>query len=228
MNRDLLWRYALGALLLTLLVMLYRLFGAPSGPHLSDAGLLLNLGIVASLASLLLMPTTQHPIRVWTNGLLTATIFLLFSLISATGPLPLGILIKSALAVFSITVLLHNLAGLLQRLGRNSGFAAPTILLIALFVGSSILWLGPAVELWVLDSGFPDMIVAGNPLSYLSVALDYDYLRSDWFYRHSPFGSLRFSYPSFTSLTAVYLGLAIGLQGLIHWWNPTSPLDPGD
>ena len=62
------------------------------------------------------------------------------------------------------------------------------------------LWLGPAGAR--LD--LADAVVAASPLTYLSVMADYDYLHAQWFYAHSPLGSVRFAYPGKWTATATY------------------------
>jgi len=59
-----------------------------------------------------------------------------------------------------------------------------------------------------------DSIIAASPVSYLAVIADYDYLRSSWFYRHTPFGGLRFNYPAAGVMTVCYVITTLVLAGV--------------
>jgi hypothetical protein len=56
-----------------------------------------------------------------------------------------------------------------------------------------------------------DFIVAASPASYLAAIMDYDYLRSGWYYQHTPFGGLRFNYPGPGVMTACYIIITLAL-----------------
>ena len=58
-----------------------------------------------------------------------------------------------------------------------------------------------------------DAIIAVSPVSYLAGIVDYDYLRSNWFYQHTPFGGLRFNYPATGVMTVCYLIATLVLAG---------------
>lgn len=219
-------QYAARCLLLITTVMLYQYLAGQSGVLHSDAWLVVNLGAAVSLAGLLLLPASRQWSQLLLNSIAGVSIFLLLLAVFAKGSIPYSILPQSGLAVFSIIFLLHSLIGLLRGLRVTEGVAAQIVLLIALLTGSSVLWLGPPVELFVLGDGAINTIIASSPLSYLSVAAEYDYLRSEWFYRHTPFGSLRFTYPNQYVLTAIYLVLAIGAQSLLLWLTHMQQQDP--
>lgn len=201
-------------LLLAAVVVLFQFLSGHSAAYISNTGSAVNLGAIICLSSLLLLPATRKLSDLVFNSLLVATTFILFLLLPVKTTLPYPMVLQGALAVFSLALLLHSLSNLLRKLRLTSKIATPAVLIIAGLTGSSVLWLGPAVELFVLGNGVIDSIVASNPLSYLSVAVEYDYLRNEWFYQHTPFGSLRFNYPSYSLLTASYLGLAIAIHGL--------------
>lgn len=77
------------------------------------------------------------------------------------------------------------------RLGVGSGL---------MLAAAAPLWLGPAGARLDLANA----VVAASPLTFLSVMADYDYLHSQWFYAHSPLGSLRFAYPEWWIATLAY------------------------
>ena len=53
-----------------------------------------------------------------------------------------------------------------------------------------------------------NFIVAASPISAFATALDFDILRTNWFYEHSVLGSLRYDYQPWWTYIAVLLVLA--------------------
>lgn len=74
------------------------------------------------------------------------------------------------------------------------------------------LWLGPAAELASAERP-PALqaVVAVSPLTHVAVASGNDLLRNQWFYQHSNLAGLRFDYPRFAPVVAVYTALAFAL-----------------
>lgn len=66
------------------------------------------------------------------------------------------------------------------------------------------LWLSPMVGLFGATRWLVDTVISLCPLTYLATLADIDYLRSDWFYQHTPYGGLRYDYPD-----PAYLSMAI-------------------
>jgi hypothetical protein len=60
-----------------------------------------------------------------------------------------------------------------------------------------------------------DSIIAVSPVSYLAGIIDFDYLRSSWFYQHTPFSGLRFNYPATGIMTVCYVITTLVLAGMI-------------
>lgn len=112
-----------------------------------------------------------------------------------------------SLGVFILMLLLCSLLLLAQTLLGDEPRAALLVTLLASACSTAPLWLGPLAELAGSNQQLVDAIVAISPLSYLALLADYDYLRSAWFYQHTPFGGLRYNYPSTISLTSAYLTL---------------------
>ena len=112
----------------------------------------------------------------------------------------------------------------LDRLTSFAAAAAPTppvtplavaplaVLLVLGLAASGPLWLGPWAEYLGANQVVADTIIACNPLTFLAVLADYDYLRNQWFYAHTPFGGLRYSYPGQVVSSTIYLTL-----GLLLW-----------
>ena len=60
-----------------------------------------------------------------------------------------------------------------------------------------------------------DSIIAVSPVSYLAGIMDFDFLRSSWFYQHTPFSGLRFNYPDTGIVTVCYVITTVVLAGII-------------
>jgi len=84
-----------------------------------------------------------------------------------------------------------------------------SIVLIAALMMLSPLWLAPLAEAAAPDRTVANLAIALSPLTYLSAAADYDYLRTPWFYGHSAIGSLRYDYPPPVVYAAVCLGAGL-------------------
>ena len=81
--------------------------------------------------------------------------------------------------------------------------------LAALLLGLTLpLWASPLAVIFGARQWLIDSIVALCPASYLARLAGIDYLRGDWMYRHTPYGSLRFDYPDAVSSSLVILILA--------------------
>jgi hypothetical protein len=71
-------------------------------------------------------------------------------------------------------------------------------------------WLAEGLASMRRTDGFIDGLVAMNPLTLLAAGTGVDYLRSEWFYRYSPIGSLRYDYPEALMLLSVWMaGVAL-------------------
>ncbi len=73
------------------------------------------------------------------------------------------------------------------------------------------LWSAPLVALAGSPRWLVDAVIALCPVSFLAAAADIDYLRGAWFYRHAPYGALRYDYPD----AALYAALLLLLSALL-------------
>jgi hypothetical protein len=133
-----------------------------------------------------------------------------------------------AVAVFLLGAALAGLNFALQRVAAPSA-SAVTVYCLTGVAATSPLWAGPLVEVfpspWLAAAA-----VAASPLSFFAAAADFDYLRTEWFYRFSAIGTLRYEYPSFLAFSCAYV-LPITGAVLLARHGATSPhsastLDP--
>jgi hypothetical protein len=111
-----------------------------------------------------------------------------------------------------ITALVGSVGRLLARpcADGHAAIAGPAAGLALLT--SAPVWLGPVIARTEPPQPVTDAVIALSPLTHLSLPDQVDYLRSDWFYRHTPFGGLRYDYPSLATVTGGYL-----LACLLAW-----------
>jgi hypothetical protein len=118
--------------------------------------------------------------------------------------------------MLSLSLFLWSIWLLLDAVIVNHRHLSDTLLVAASLVTGTPLWLGPSVDFFQSGEGVINSVIMTTPLTHFCVAAEYDYLRSEWFYRNSPFGSLPYTYPSFVSVVATYLTLSLLLQ-LARW-----------
>ncbi len=113
-------------------------------------------------------------------------------LTAAMGDLPFAAIGKPAMAA---ALMLAATAATVAA-GRNRGWRATGnwIFLGFLITAASCLWLGPAAELMADRPWVASAIVNVNPVTFLAVSVEYDYLLETWFYQRTAFGSLRYQY----------------------------------
>ncbi|TPW14104.1 MAG: hypothetical protein FD130_1440 [Halothiobacillaceae bacterium] len=108
-----------------------------------------------------------------------------------------------ALAVFSLSFLLCCVRHLCTTISCKSPPIPATLTLLAILTTLPF-WLAPVINLATMNQGLIDLILLANPMVYLAVMVDFDILRSDWFYEHTPYGAIQYHYPSKLSLTVYY------------------------
>jgi hypothetical protein len=122
---------------------------------------------------------------------------------------PTPVAANGAVAVAALTLGVGALCLLVPPQGREAahGITLATLVVIAL----SPVWLAPWLDAASRLPGVLNTLVAMNPLTLLAGATALDYLRADWFYRHSTLGSLRYDYPELAELILGWLGVGAGL-----------------
>jgi len=208
-TRILLWR---GLWLMILALALTELHFLPHN-HVPYKAYLVTLSAAVILLGHLLCPTPSlvsltPAWRALLWSLLVAGAGLLLMLLQSGGSSNLIQSAHLAIAIFVISFALQSLNQLVAGYS-NEAFASALTLMVAIIFSAAPLWLGP----WAADANasqfLTDTIIAASPLTCLAVMVDYDYLRSNWFYSQSPFGALRYHYPSATLLGSIYMLLAL-------------------
>ena len=189
------WLAGGGSMLLTGL-----LFSLTSHP-VSGAGFHVSLAYFMTVAAYLLLPVATGISGLLAGSALATALFLLLACLPIAAQAPFQVSLQLGLVVFYFALLLGCLARL--------RYSRITVLFLLAVITSAPLWLSPVADAWYAEGQLINAIVAINPLTHFSVAAGYDYLRGDWLYRHSAFGSLPFAYPGLATITAGYTGLVI-------------------
>ncbi|HHH38656.1 MAG TPA: hypothetical protein ENK50_03660 [Sedimenticola sp.] len=192
--------------------------------HPTGDALLLLAGAVLFCGWLVLAPAAIDPPSGPRAALLTALLGTLADLALTgwhfPGLFPGLLPLKAAFGVALLLFALSGLARLIAPFAGGPGAALWWTLLACAIVASAPLWAGPLLDTRLPVEAAVDPLIAFSPLTYLASLMDWDYLRGEWFYRHSPFGGMRYSYPP--PLGAGLAWLALGLAG----WLRTSPAEP--
>lgn len=94
---------------------------------------------------------------------------------------------------------------------------AAQISLVTLLLSLTLpLWAAPLALLQGAGKWLVDTIIALCPVSYLAALAQIDYLRSDWMYRNTPYGSLRFDYPDPLYATIALLAALIIIRASVR------------
>ena len=175
----------------------------------------LTFAVAGGLFAVVLMPVTAENLRGMRNLLLWA----LLAGWACALPALLASGLTRSLAIGGTLLLFIIAFGTLKHwisAHTNEATATAWILLILLTLAAAPLYLGGLAEHHSQRGWLVNTIVNMSPVSHLAVALDVDYLRSNWFYSHSRLGSLRFDYLAPGVNAAGYILLALVLQALTH------------
>jgi hypothetical protein len=98
-------------------------------------------------------------------------------------------------------------------------------------LGAAPVWLGPAAEIAArLDLATIDAVVGMSPLTHLAIASGNDLFRNPWFYQHTNFAALQYSYPTLESCFALYGVAAAALLAIPiaaeHWKRASAKVLP--
>jgi hypothetical protein len=115
--------------------------------------------------------------------------------------------VELTIGVFLLSLLLTSLPNYLYTRLGNQRTAALLVLIPVTLVAGTPIWLAPLTLYLDLGEISTNLMVWTNPLAYLSNLAEYDILRQEWLYAHSPLGGERFSYPAPLFVSAIYLAL---------------------
>lgn len=213
---GILWRWMGMMLLVYTVVELFFL----SHSHVPPKAYLLALGATTILAGHILYPANALTIiasalrpALW-SALLAGGVLLLMLLQLMLHPHhypDIWQLVRLSIGVFVLSLVLCSVTRIACVFFEDTGRATSTILMLCVLVTATPLWLGPFTEHLIESQALTNTVISVSPLTYLAVLTDYDYLRSSWFYSHTPFGELRYTYPSALALTAFYMLLCAAL-----------------
>lgn len=184
----------------------------PRGKALVLASAMVVAGLALDSSQLTASKAPPAQAVAWAATLaLGAVAFILMSDLRVIAPsTAIGLAVGVGVLVFVLCGLSRLLTVLTGRAewGRLGTYAALAL------TASAPVWLGPATERLGAGPGLVDAVVGVSPLSYLAAMAEYDYLRSSWFYAHSPIGSLRFEYPGRLVGSMAYLSIGMLCLGL--------------
>ena len=186
-------------------------------PLASAAYLIINQGLFLTITCYLLLPTAGSTVSLFANCVAGVPLLIILSQLPVAGVVPLPVLFQISVMILCLSLFLWSLSQLLAAVFADDRFIRKLILLFTVFIISTPVWLGPVVDIYQPGDSTTNGIISITPLTHFSVAADYDYLRSEWFYQNTPFGSLPFSYPGLIAITAGYLLLVIFMQSM-RWW----------
>ena len=182
----------------------------------------LTYAILFLVAALLFLPTvTFDPkqskvfIPIWFS--VNFMCFLLVLTVVHYGDISVRHSFSLAIGVSILILLFSTVMTFLTTLVKDHTTAAYTTLLFLGICTTAPLWLGPLVEQFANNQRYIDLSIAISPLSYLAVTIDYDYLRSDWFYRSTPYGGLRYNYPTMTTYTTINATISAALLLMVQF-----------
>ena len=183
----------------------------------SPAWLIINQGMFLVLVSQLLLPSANNLVCLLANSAAAMSVFIILSLLPVAAKIPALLIYRVCIVTFCLSLLLWSLRQLLEALcSSNIRMRNPVLLLTVITVAAPV-WLGPFVEMYQPGDSAIDSIISITPLTHFAVAAEYDYLRSQWFYRNVAFGSLPFVYPGLTPIVTSYLVSSICLQIMFRW-----------
>ncbi len=167
--------------------------------------LMVALACLSCIAALLFLPL-RSSIRETVGHCALATSMLAVVYIALPGiTIPAASLLRLVATNFLVSLVLLSLLRILPGEAQRARqfVVAGCIVLFAIPV-----WLGPVAELTGNPPLLTNFIVAASPVSAFATALDFDILRTSWFYEHSVLGSLRYDYQPWWTYIAVLLVLA--------------------
>lgn len=174
-----------GALIAGTAVLSRFLLEIPAAP--GRAGLAVMVYASAAVFALLLFHPAPRGSLAATLAWCAAVTALVIALVAAD---PVTRQLAEALPGLAVTVFLLS-ATLLLIQRRLPSPSLPALFVLATFLP---MWAAPLVEATGNTAWLTALVVNASPLTVIAAALEFDYLRSGWFYATSALGSLRYEY----------------------------------
>ncbi len=175
-----------------------------------------NLALFVCLTCYLLLPLANNPVDLLINCGACTVLFILLSQLPVAADIPATILLQVCVIIICLSMTLGSLTLLIEKLFPRRKNIPIIIFLSTAIITTSPVWLGPVVDIYQLNNTIINSVVSITPLTHFSVAAEYDYLRSEWLYQNTAFGSLPFNYPRLTSIATYYFLFVLSLQ-IILW-----------
>ncbi len=176
----------------------FSLFRAEFGEPAPKPGLLVMIGSTL-FSGLMLKPTLAHnekpaTLAKWTLSLSLALLLSVAVYYPHSDTLKLAG--RAATALFLFAFFIFQVDETLSRRFSDYLHVPLTVLIGVISITALPVWIAPWVEAIALNPPALTTILACSPLTFFATVLDYDYLRSEWFYRNTPYGMLRYAYPN--------------------------------
>ena len=177
---------------------------------------LLTYAYATFIAAVLLRPAAHADgagCLLWSFG--AGLVFPLSATLTGASQPGVAMLVQLSLGVMLLVWLATGISNVLAARFKNPENASLAVLCCIALATATPVWLGPIVEVFASRTWLVDAVVGLSPLSYLSALAEIDYLRTDWFYQNTPFGGLRFAYPSVIPVSLFFFvaGIAVNLAG---------------
>ncbi len=103
--------------------------------------------------------------------------------------------LKASAGVFSFALFLHGANRFIGRFYVDSRHASLLVIFFSVFISAIPVWTAPWFDSTNPTQASIQLVLWSSPMTYFASLLDYDYLHSQWFYQHTPYGMYRFNYP---------------------------------
>jgi hypothetical protein len=201
-SRSLLWRAPVSWLLAAVIAEA-ALLGAADLPSTAIA---LTYAACSVVAAFLLTQNASPLLDEIVAAAATGAGAALLIVMRTGGHVNLMTALALGLGVFALLFALRGITCAFARFNDAATGHRSVLCLLAL-TAAAPLWLGPVAAWPGVPSWMPSAVIDASALTYLASMADFDLYRSDWFYRHTPFGGLRYSYPPASITTIAYLAL---------------------
>lgn len=152
-------------------------------------------------------------ILVWSFFLALASALVTVSVNYGSGLL-IELSARTSVAVFLLSFFMHSVTRAVMAQFTYNCHIPWNILCVVIMLMTLPLWMAPWVESIAPTPPRLHLLLWSSPLSYLAGMLDYDYLRNQWFYQHTPYGMLRYEYPDKVSYSFGLIGISLLLFGI--------------